>query len=91
MKPLFEIGKLVATPGAVEALNRNNQNPIEFINLHIHGDYGDLSKEDEFENDFAINHGLRILSAYTLRDGTKIRVITEADRSATIILLPEEY
>jgi hypothetical protein len=55
------------------------------------GDWGDLHAADRAENEHSLKHGFRLLSAYTLRDGTRIWVITEADRSSTCILLPEEY
>jgi hypothetical protein len=57
----------------------------------VTGDWGELSSEDREENEFSVAHGFRILSAYHLRDGTKIWIITEADRSSTCLLLPSEY
>lgn len=88
---MFDIGQLVATPGALEALARNQQTPLEFIQRHIHHDWGDLDDEDKRENDYSVEHELRILSAYHLTDGTRIWIITEADRSTTTILLLSEY
>jgi len=58
---------------------------------HIKGDWGDLDDADKEENEFSIQRGLRLLSAYTLKDGTHIWIITEADRSVTTLLLPSEY
>jgi hypothetical protein len=87
----FSLGQLVATPGALQALEEAGQNALEFLALHQSGDWGDLSEEDKKENEFSVSRQLRILSAYTLTTGTKIWIITEADRSATTILLPEEY
>ena len=58
---------------------------------HAAGDWGDLAEEDRRTNDIAIAEGTRLLSAYRLDTGTKIWIITEADRSSTCILLPEEY
>jgi len=87
----FPLGQLVATPGAVEAFARNGQEPSEFLRRHWRGDWGDLDAEDREENEFSLTRSLRLLSAYTLTDGTRIWVITEADRSATTILLPSEY
>jgi hypothetical protein len=87
----FPLGKLVATPGAAEAFTRNNQEPSEFLRRHWRGDWGNLDQEDIAENELSLTVGLRLLSAYTLKDGTHIWIITEADRSATTILLPSEY
>src|SRR5579871_923012 len=82
---------MVATPGAIEALARTNETPLFFLTRHAAGDRGDLSDDDRQENELSIREGLRILSAYQLQDGTKLWIITEADRSVTTILLPEEY
>jgi hypothetical protein len=90
-KPLFSTGQIVATPGVLSALERNTQTPAEFITRHIQGDWGDLCEEDKTANDEALQEGLRLLSAYRLHDGERIWVITEADRSVTTALLPEEY
>ena len=87
----FELGWLVATPGALAALEAANQQVIEFIQRHLSGDWGEVSAEDARENEFSVINGFRILSAYKLRSGVKIWIITEADTSATTILLPEEY
>ena len=88
---LFPLGQTVATPGALEALETNHQSAAELLGRHQSGDFGTLSEEDRQENDFSVKNGFRILSAYILQDKTKIWVITEADRSATTLLLPEEY
>lgn len=90
-KVLFPLGQLVSTPAALLALERNGISPSPFIQRHQSGDWGDLEPSDQKENDCAIDIPLRILSAYTLPDKTKIWVITEADRSSTCLLLPEEY
>jgi hypothetical protein len=88
----FPLGQLVATPGAAEAFARNKQEPTEFLRRHWRGDWGDLEDpEDIEENEFSLVRGYRLLSRYILRDGTVVWIITEADRSATTILLPEEY
>ncbi len=87
----FPLGQIVATPGALEALRTNNQAPIHFLARHAQGDWGDVDADDWKENDYSLTHALRLLSAYSLNDGTKIWIITEADRSATTILLPSEY
>lgn len=88
---LFPLGQLVATPGALDALHQAHQTPWEFLSRHVNGDWGELTEEDKRENEFSVTRHLRILSAYTLSTGVKIWLITEADRSATTILLPEEY
>lgn len=90
-KPLFDIGQLVATPGALAALEKTGQTAMDFLSRHVRGDWGDLSKEDRDENQFSLEKGLRLLSSYRTTAGDKIWVITEADRSVTTFLLPEEY
>jgi hypothetical protein len=87
----FPLGQLVATPGALVAFERTGQQPIEFLSRHATGDWGDLGPDDKSANDQAVESGERLLSAYRLKDGTKIWVITEADRSVTTALLPTEY
>ena len=87
----FSLGSTVATPGAIEALARAGETPLPYLVRHSAGDWGDLDQHDKAENESALKDKLRILSAYLLADGTRIWVITEADRSVTTILLPEEY
>ena len=87
----FEPGRIVATPGALEAFRASGDDPLAYLARHLAGDWGDLSAGDKQENELSVREGFRILSAYTLSDGTKIWIITEADRSATTFLLPEEY
>ena len=91
MERKFSLGQVVSTPGALDALARAGQEPWGFIGRHVVGDWGELDEQDRRENELSVKEGFRILSAYTLSDGTKIWIITEADRSATTILLPEEY
>ena len=91
MIPRVRLGKIVATPGAVHALFAAGQTPAPFLRRHLAGDWGDLDAEDSAENERPVAEGFRLLSAYKLADGTKIWIITEADRSSTCILLPEEY
>jgi hypothetical protein len=90
-KPLFSLGALVSTPAALQALERTGEDARTFIRRHITGDWGDLPEADKQENDVSLDVPLRILSAYTLKDQTKIWIITEADRSSTCILLPDDY
>lgn len=68
-----------------------DQTPLEFLARHAGGDWGNVSPDDAQENDLSTEQGFRILSAYSLNNGTNIWIITEADRSSTCILLPEEY
>jgi hypothetical protein len=87
----FPLGQVVATPGALGALQATGQSPMTFLQRHSQGDWGELDQEDVAENEFSLVNGLRLLSAYSLSGGTRIWIITEADRSATTILLPSEY
>jgi hypothetical protein len=88
---MFKLGQTVTTPGALNALTDAQQAPAEFLARHLRGDWGEVSPEDKEANDQAVLDGTRILSAYRTALGTKLWVITEADRSATTIVLPEEY
>ena len=90
-EPLFKLGQIVGTPGALEELQEAEQNPLELIFRHVTGDWGDLTEEDKQENEFSLQRELRIFSAYELVTGKKIWVITEHDRSVTTILRPEDY
>ena len=87
----FPLGQTVSTPGALEALQDSGQSPADFLNRHSSGDWGELSNNDKQANEDALLHGDRIFSSYHTSKGVKIWVITEADRSSTCILLPEEY
>ncbi len=89
--PPFALGQVVATPGALAALASAGQPPEVLLTRHAQGDWGDLCEEDRRENDRSLVRGLRLLSAYALPDGTKLWIITEADHSATTLLLPSEY
>ena len=90
-RPMFVLGQLVATPGVLAKFEEAGQRPMEFLACHASGDWGQLCEEDRRANDEAIAEGTRLLSAYELDTGVKIWIITEADRSVTTILLPEEY
>ena len=90
-QPLFGIGQLVATPGALAALAKAEQSPVEFLTRHVTGDWGELPVEDRAENFLSVEQGFRVLSNYRTLAGERIWVITEADRSLTTLLLPEEY
>ena len=87
----FELGQTVATPGALEAFTRAGETPLPYLAQHAQGNWGEVDEQDKAENDFSVEQGFRILSAYRLADDTRIWIITEADRSLTTILLPDEY
>lgn len=87
----FKLGQVVATPAALEALAASGQDGAFFLDRHIQGDWGDVDAEDQQANDEALVDGERILSAYKTLLGVRIWIITEADRSSTTILLPDEY
>ena len=91
MTPKFLLGKVIATPGSLQALLASGQQPAEFLARHHAGDWGDVCEEDGRQNDEAILDGSRILSAYRLANDQKLWIITEADRSSTCLLLPTEY
>jgi hypothetical protein len=88
---VYSVTAIVATPGALAALLTAGQTPGPLLRRHVTGDWGDLDGEDQRENEYSLAHGFRLLSAYGLSDGTRIWVITEADRSSTSILLVSEY
>lgn len=89
---LFPLGTIVSTAGALDALAAEGAAPWALLQRHGSGDWGEIGGEDARENELAIQEGFRILSAYTLpRTRVKIWIITEADRSATTLLLPDEY
>jgi len=91
---LFELGRIVATPGALQACSRDHLSAC--LSRHVRGDWGVISAEDRKSNFEALFAGERILSAYPIDpakpslDNT-LRIITEADRSVTTFLLPDEY
>jgi hypothetical protein len=77
-EPLFELGRTVATPAALVALEEAGESALTYLTRHHHGDYGDLTYGDIRANESADKHGDRILSAYHLKTGQKIYVITDA-------------
>jgi hypothetical protein len=95
--PLFKLGQVLSTPGALEALGQVGQTPWQFLSRHVAGDWGIVDAEDAEANNQSLKDGSRLLSAYILKDGkTKLWVITEAqddhgNRAATTLLLPDEY
>jgi hypothetical protein len=88
----FELGQLLATPGVLVAAEEAGDDLMAYVRHHAAGDWGVVDADDRRANDRALVEGTRLLSAYLLRDGrTRIWIITEADRAATTVLLPEEY
>ena len=87
----FPLGQIVATPGALQALAEAGENPASLLKRHVIGDWGELDGHDQLENERSLADGCRLLSAYVLSTGSKLWIITEADRSVTTLLLPSEY
>jgi hypothetical protein len=89
--PLFTLGRVVTTPGALAALYDAKTSPAALLRRHQAGDWGTVPADDAHENELSVREGFRILSAYELTSGVTVWVITESDRSATTFLLPREY
>ncbi len=89
-RALFFLGRIVATPGALRLLEEAGADVMALLGRHVSGDWGDVPHEDAAENRRSVRHGWRILSSYPVGAG-RIWIITEADRSSTCILLPEDY
>src|SRR5690242_13531482 len=89
--PKFELGQIGSTPGAIELLVGAGRSPVEFIARHASGDWGDLDDHDRLVNEQALLHGGRLLSSYIVSGDQRLWIISEHDRSATTLLLPQEY
>ena len=90
--PLFSLGRVVATPGALEVLEETHTDYLTLLFRHVRGDWGEVPTEDARENERSVREGFRVISSYPIgEDGSKIWIITEADRSSTCLLLPSEY
>ncbi len=87
----FALGEIFITPGAQEALEIAGQTAAQFLRRHMSADWGEVSEDDVRENELSLREGFRLLSACRTLKGQRIWIITEADRSATTILLPSEY
>jgi hypothetical protein len=88
----FKIGQVVATPGAIQAIEEAKQCLMFFLGMHMTGAWGDLDAHDRKMNLRAVIQGNdRIMSCYLTRNGDKLYIITEHDRSSTTILLADEY
>lgn len=85
----FRLGHIVATPNALSQLTQ--EDILMGIKRHQAGDWGQVDEHDRQENELSLKQGFRLLSVYHAANGTKFWVITEADRSATTVLLPEDY
>ncbi|CAJ0816892.1 hypothetical protein LMG19087_02911 [Ralstonia wenshanensis] len=90
-RPRLPLGQLLATPAAIAALSEASVSAHLLLNRHARGDWGDLSSEDQAMNQLAVLTGQRVVSHYTLPNGQVVWVITDADRAATTVLLPEDY
>lgn len=86
---LFNLGRIVASANALRSLTQDDIRAG--IDRHRAGQWGDLTSDDRSQNDLALEQGGRLLSVYHSATGAKFYVITEADRSVTIVLLPEDY
>jgi hypothetical protein len=103
--PHFALGQIVATPGALELLDQTGFSALALVSRHVHGDWGDCCDEDKATNEAAVRQRMRVMSVYRLVDVKTLLqtpqdkrsslptlwIITEADRSATTLLLPSEY
>lgn len=89
--PRFPPGQVVATPGALRALASAGLPPEALLARHLRGDWGELDGHDRRENERSLVQGLRLFSSYVVGEGVRVWIITEADRSATTLLLPEDY
>lgn len=88
---LFELGRVVATPRALETLEQGGEDPRLLLHRHVTGDWGEVGTKDKAANELALVIGTRILSSYRTTKGEKLWIITEADRSSTCLLLPDDY
>ena len=86
----FPLGKICATPNALAYLAKHNLTAIPLLQQHQQGDWGCVPAEDAIANHEALHNEGRLLSSYAVGDG-KVWIITEADRSATTVLLPDDY
>lgn len=89
--PRFALGQLLSTPGALKLMLDNQVEPISLLQRHVRGDWGTICAEDAQSNEEALECGARLMSSYVMANGGVIWIITEADRSATTCLRPDEY
>jgi len=88
MEPKFELGRTLATPGALTLIEEAGLNGADLIDRHVAGDWGSVA--DPEENEEALREGERLLSMYEVGAGT-IWILTERDRSVTTLLTPSDY
>jgi hypothetical protein len=91
LTPKFELGRIVTTPGALEALELPGQDAAFFLDKHAQGDWGDVAPDDQAENEKALQDGGRLVSLHMTLKGDALLIITEADHSLTTLLTPDEY
>lgn len=96
VEPLFSLGQVVGTPGAIAILEQHGIQPVDLLSRHVRGDWGDLDRHDHLANNLAVMDGSRIFSSYVIGVREKIYVITEATsdsgiRASTCVLRPEDY
>lgn len=89
--PRFKLGRILATPTAVDVLNRAQVSVVDLLCRHVRGDWGALSEAERQQNELAVETDARLLSSYVFQNGQTVWVITESDRSATTFLLPGDY
>ena len=95
--PRFALGRVVATPGALKILEETGADALALLRRHARGDWGEVPPEDARENELSVREGFRVLSSYPVggeageAEGSKVWIVTEADRSSTCLLLPSEY
>jgi hypothetical protein len=87
----FALGRILATPGALRVMQEAGESPLRLLKRHAQGDWGAVHPFDADANELALRQEMRVLSVYILSTDERVWVITEADRSATTILLPGEY
>ncbi|MDO3558655.1 hypothetical protein [Ralstonia pseudosolanacearum] len=90
-RPRLSLGRLLATPAAINALQAADVSLFALVNRHARGDWGDVADEDRQHNDWAAMAGERVLSSYSLPNGQTVWLITEWDRLSTTVLLPDDY
>jgi hypothetical protein len=88
---LFDLGRVVATPGALAVLEESGEDPHLYLGRHVTGDWGEISSVDKAANVLALGIGDRIISSYWTGRGAKLLVATESNRSVTCLFLPEDY
>ena len=92
MAARFTLGRVVATPGALEVLEETGTDYLELLRRHARGDWGEVPAEDARENERSVREGFRVISSYRVgEEDAKVWLITEADRFSTCLLLPSEY